>query len=102
MRFFGGFRNFAKRLGVLRFDEPHTKAKPKVHSPRARVFETVEPRIMLSGIGLFDPIEVGAVYIEGDGALRFETVEAQRGVRPWSMATRIGALEDLWRGEVIR
>ena len=66
MGFFGGFRNFAQSLGVLRRDEAHRATKEPNNTRRVRAFETVEPRIMLNGIGVFDPIEVGAVYIEGD------------------------------------
>ena len=66
MGLFGGFRDFAKRLGVLRRDEAHGQPNQPQSIRRTRVFETVEPRIMLNGIGVFDPIEVGAVYVEGD------------------------------------
>jgi len=61
---FGNMRRIVRGLGIARRDEAH--APPKKALRRAGVFETVEPRVMLNGIGLFDPLEVGAVYIEGD------------------------------------
>lgn len=33
---------------------------------RSRQFELVEPRQMLSSVPVFDPIRVGATYVEGD------------------------------------
>ena len=65
MGIFRGFRQLVRKLGFIRCDDAHT-VPARNGQRRTRVFETVEPRVMLNGIGLFDPLEVGAVYIEGD------------------------------------
>jgi hypothetical protein len=74
---FGSLESWARRLGIRRRDAAQKKLAtgPKANRARQTVtvngnricrFEEFEPRMLLAGAAVFDPLNVGATFTEGD------------------------------------
>ncbi|MCA9270025.1 MAG: LEPR-XLL domain-containing protein, partial [Planctomycetales bacterium] len=63
MGMFGSIQSWARKLGIARVDAAHNSPTKQ---RRSRQFEPVEPRLLLAGTPVFNPLAVGATYLEGD------------------------------------